>query len=274
MLRDRPADFLEDETTRFTALAVDIGDDDLARCAKRRTGCRRTARTSAPWRCRRPAATSSCRAPQPLPRVPQDGVPAVLLEPQLRAVAAGRRRDAGGLRALPACRGEGDLRHEYYQGHEIATELDAFAESVNASRCTPIVVHRVQPRGRHRQRHRRRPRPPPVLDQARPPSVGGRHRRAAVRRRRRGGARRPPVPGDQRARLHDRHREEQGRHGGVGRPVQEPVHRRVLHRAAERRLHATKDLAETHRTSTRASRRSCCATRACTSTRRSRCSTG
>ena len=85
---------------------------------------------------------------------------------------------------------------------------------------------------RHRQRHGRRPRPPHLQRQARPPDPG--HRRGRLPfsgdpEYHRGDR---PVPDVQRARLHARRRQEPGRHGGLGRPLQEPVHRRLLRAAA------------------------------------------
>jgi hypothetical protein len=89
LLRERPEGFLEDPKTRFSALAVDIGDQDLTQVREAGTGLpaeRSYVKTVA---LPHPEQRRTADQPQPLPRVPQDGISPLLLEPQLRAVAPG-----------------------------------------------------------------------------------------------------------------------------------------------------------------------------------------
>ncbi|MGQ0483605.1 MAG: hypothetical protein ACT4O0_21580 [Pseudonocardia sp.] len=145
LLDNPPTGFLADPATRFTALAVDIGHDtDLARvrAAAGRIGADlppdraqvRTVQLPIPSREELSTALNRYREflkmeypryywnPNYEPWLPADVEIAGPGEHFSRAVA----------KAIYGA--------EYYQGREIARELDAFAESVQASTATPIVV--------------------------------------------------------------------------------------------------------------------------------------
>lgn len=141
LLQNRPAGFLADDTTRFTALAVDIGHDaDLApvrEAARDLPADRAQVRTvELPTPTQRGLSTALNRYreflkmeypryywnPNYEPWLPSDVTIAGPGEHFSRAVA----------KAIYGA--------EYYQNREITRELTAFADSVDASEATPIVV--------------------------------------------------------------------------------------------------------------------------------------
>jgi hypothetical protein len=140
LLRNRPAGFLEDPKTRFTALAIDIGDQDLAPVRDAASGLPadraqvRTVAMEAPSRDELMGDLRRYREflkmeypryywnPNYEPWLPSDIEMPVAGEHFPRAVA----------KAIYGT--------EYYQGGEVATELDRFADSVDRSEVAPIVV--------------------------------------------------------------------------------------------------------------------------------------
>ncbi len=169
--------------------------------------------------------------PQPLARVPEDGVPALLLEPQLRAVAARRTsRCPRPASRCPRAVAKAIYGHYYYGERQDAGEgarrlrrpastrpsCPRWCWCSSPSRAAPAAAWSSTWRGTC----------PTSSSGGRIPVIGvgvaavlG--RRGARRRRRRA------VPDDERDRLHARRRQEPGRHGGLGRPLQEPLHRRL-----------------------------------------------
>ena len=139
LLRDRPEGFLDDDRTRFSALAVDIGDDDLAQVREAAGGLPkdrshvRTVALPVPSSDELMGGLNRYREflKMEYPRYYwnpnyEPWLPADLEIP-----------DASG--HFPRALAKAIYGTEYYQEHEIATELDAFAASVDASTSTPIV---------------------------------------------------------------------------------------------------------------------------------------
>jgi Tubulin like len=141
LLQSPPKGFLEDSHTRFTALAVDIGDEDLApvREAADAAGLPeertqvRTVAMEAPSRDDFFASLRRYREylkieypryywnPNYEPWLPED----------IEMPSAGDH--------FPRAVAKGIYNREYYEGGPIARELDAFAQSINASETVPIV---------------------------------------------------------------------------------------------------------------------------------------
>ncbi|CAA9463000.1 MAG: hypothetical protein AVDCRST_MAG28-3636 [uncultured Rubrobacteraceae bacterium] len=141
LLQSPPKGFLEDSRTRFTALAVDIGDQDLEPVRKAATASglpeeRSQVRTVAMDIPSRDDFFASLRRyreylkieypryywnPNYEPWLPED------LE----------MPEAGG--PVPRAVSKGIYNREYYEDGPIAEELDAFAKGINASKTVPLV---------------------------------------------------------------------------------------------------------------------------------------
>jgi hypothetical protein len=140
LLADRPQGFLEHPDTRFTALAVDIGDEDLAPvrdAAGGLPGDRTQVRTVAlPVPSRDELLSGLNRYREFLkmeyPRYYWNPNYEPWLPGDIDIPAAGEH--------FPRAVAKAIYGTEYYQDGEIAQQLDAFARSVDASRSTPIVV--------------------------------------------------------------------------------------------------------------------------------------
>ena len=140
LIRNRPSDFLEDESTRFTALAVDLGDHDLGQVTEAAADLEsdraqvRTLAMQIPTKSELSRNLNRYREflkmeypryywnPNYEPWIPAD-VP---------MPAPGASTPRALAKAIYGC--------EYYQNGPISGALDEFAESVNASQSTPIVV--------------------------------------------------------------------------------------------------------------------------------------
>ncbi len=134
-------DMLEDPRARFTGLSIDIGDQDQHELKEYASGFDQRLEERGIPTDRAQVRTVSLDVPekrgphdqpQPLARVPEDGVPAVLLEPELRAVAAERHRDAEGRRLDPARHLQGDLRALLLRRGQVAGD----ASSTTSSRAS------------------------------------------------------------------------------------------------------------------------------------------
>ncbi len=141
LLSSPPDGFLEDERTRFSALAVDIGDGDLAPVRKAASASGlpeerahiRTVDLGMPSKDDFFASLRRYREylkieypryywnPNYEPWLPED----------LRMPAADEH--------IPRAVAKGIYNREYYEDGPIAEELDAFARSINASKTVPIV---------------------------------------------------------------------------------------------------------------------------------------
>jgi hypothetical protein len=141
LLEKRPAGFLDDPTTRFTALAVDIGHDtDLA-------GVRAAAGDL-------PADRAQVRTVEmPIPTSDELNTalnryreflkmeyPRYYWNPNYEPWLPGDLQMPAAGEHFPRAVAKAIYGSEYYQNREIAAELDAFAQSVMASEATPIVV--------------------------------------------------------------------------------------------------------------------------------------
>jgi hypothetical protein len=141
LLENRPPGFLADESTRFTALAVDIGhDSDLAKVRAAATDLpedRAQVRTvEMPALKQEELSTALNRYREFLkmeyPRYYWNPNYEPWLPADVEIAGPGEHFSRAVAKAIYGA--------EYYQGHAIADELDAFAASVNASSATPIVV--------------------------------------------------------------------------------------------------------------------------------------
>lgn len=141
LLNNRPPGFLADESTRFTALAVDIGhDDDLAKVRAAATGLPtdraqvRTVEMPAPSPEELSTALNRYREflKMEYPRYYWNPNYEPWLPPDVKIPGPGEH--------FPRAVAKAIYGSEYYQNREITRELDAFAASVNASAATPIVV--------------------------------------------------------------------------------------------------------------------------------------
>ncbi len=141
LLSSPPDGFLEDSSTRFTALAVDIGDGDLAPVRKAASASGlpeertqvRTVDLGVPNKDDFFASLRRYREylkieypryywnPNYEPWLPED----------LEMPEAGEH--------IPRAVAKGIYNREYYEDGPIAEELDAFAKSINASKTVPIV---------------------------------------------------------------------------------------------------------------------------------------
>jgi hypothetical protein len=141
LLNNRPAGFLEDPTTRFTALAVDIGHDtDLAKVRRAAADLPsdraqvRTVQMPIPSRDELTTALNRYREflKMEYPRYYWNPNYEPWLPADLELPRPGEH--------FPRAVAKAVYGAEYYQHREITRELDAFAESVDASTATPIVV--------------------------------------------------------------------------------------------------------------------------------------
>ena len=141
LLRDRPAGFLDNDKTRFTALAVDIGDQDLGQVRESASGLPadrsqvRTVALAVPTT--EQLLTSLNRYREFLkmeyPRYYWNPNYEPWLPADLEIPQAGEHFPRAVAKAIYGA--------EYYQGGEIARELEDFADSVMRSESsTPIVV--------------------------------------------------------------------------------------------------------------------------------------
>lgn len=140
LLRDRPDGFLADPSTRFSALAVDIGDQDLAQVRDAGGDLpadRSLVRTVAlPIPTKQELRTNLNRYREFLkmeyPRYYWNPNYEPWLPEDVDLPAPGQR--------FPRALAKAVYGAEYYRGHEIAAALDEFADSVLASQATPLVV--------------------------------------------------------------------------------------------------------------------------------------
>ncbi|MQA14310.1 MAG: hypothetical protein GEV09_09095 [Pseudonocardiaceae bacterium] len=141
LLNNRPTDFLADESTRFSALAVDIGHDaDLAKVRAAATGLPaeraqiRTVEMPAPSPEELSTALNRYREflKMEYPRYYWNPNYEPWLPPDVKIPGPGEH--------FPRALAKAIYGAEYYQNREITRELDAFAQSVDASAATPIVV--------------------------------------------------------------------------------------------------------------------------------------
>ncbi|MPZ67398.1 MAG: hypothetical protein GEU83_18485 [Pseudonocardiaceae bacterium] len=141
LLNNRPAGFLESPGSRFTALAVDIGHDtDLATVRNAASGLPtersqvRTVQLPIPTRDELQTALNRYREflKMEYPRYYWNPNYEPWLPADLELPAPGEH--------FPRAMAKAIYGAEYYQNRGIATELDAFAQSVLASEQTPLVV--------------------------------------------------------------------------------------------------------------------------------------
>ena len=140
LLRDRPKGFLDDPKIRFTALAVDIGDQDLQQVREAAGGLpseRSQVRTVAlPVPTTEGLLTSLNRYREFLkmeyPRYYWNPNYEPWLPAELEVPQAGQHFPRAVAKAIYGA--------EYYQGGQIAQELDDFADSVMRGESTPIVA--------------------------------------------------------------------------------------------------------------------------------------
>lgn len=140
LLRDRPEGFLADPSIRFSALAVDIGDDDLGQVREAGANLppdRSFLRTVAlPIPTKPELRTNLNRYREFLkmeyPRYYWNPNYEPWLPEEVDLPAPGEH--------FPRALAKAVYGSEYYRGHEVATALDDFAGSVLASQATPLVV--------------------------------------------------------------------------------------------------------------------------------------
>ncbi|HEX8933916.1 MAG TPA: hypothetical protein VF788_06950, partial [Pseudonocardiaceae bacterium] len=140
LLRERPEGLLADPTTRFSALAVDIGDEDLG--PVREAGAdlppeRSHIRTVAlPIPGNAELRTSLNRYREFL----KMEFPRYYWNPNYEPWLPADVELPGPGEHFPRALAKAVYGSEYYQNREITQALDAFAESVLASQATPLVV--------------------------------------------------------------------------------------------------------------------------------------
>jgi hypothetical protein len=140
IMRHQPEGFLSQEGTRFGALAVDIGDEDLAQVRDAASSLPsersyvRTVSLPVPSHAELSYALNRYREflKMEYPRYYWNPN----YEPWLPADVAIAPSDGHQSRAVA----KAIYGSEYYQGHEIAGALDEFSEQVMASQATPLVV--------------------------------------------------------------------------------------------------------------------------------------
>jgi hypothetical protein len=139
ILNHRPAGFLDDPQTRFTALAVDIGDQDLRPVRDAAGGLPgdraqvRTVALAVPSRDELFGALRRYREflKMEFPRYYWNPNYEPWLPSDIEIPAAGEHFPRAVAKAIYGA--------QYYQDGEIAQELEAFADSVDASTATPLV---------------------------------------------------------------------------------------------------------------------------------------
>jgi hypothetical protein len=140
LLRERPEGFLADPTTRFSALAVDIGDQDLGRV--REAGADLPAERShvqtvaLPIPTNEDLRTSLNRYREFL----KMEFPRYYWNPNYEPWLPADVELPGPGEHFPRALAKAVYGSEYYRNREIAQALDAFAKSVLASQATPLVV--------------------------------------------------------------------------------------------------------------------------------------
>jgi hypothetical protein len=140
LLRERPAGFLDNPATRFSALAVDIGDQDLAQVREAATGLpaqrSHVATVALPIPSAEELRTGLNRYREFLkmeyPRYYWNPNYEPWLPADVQLPGPGEHFPRALAKAIYGC--------EYYQNREITQALDAFAASVLASETTPLVV--------------------------------------------------------------------------------------------------------------------------------------
>jgi len=140
LLNNRPKGFLEDPKTRFTALALDIGDQDIAAVRDAAAGLpsdRAQVRTVAMRAPSRDELMGDLRRYREFlkmeyPRYYWNPNYEPWLPSDVEMPAEGEHFQRAVAKAIYGT--------EYYQDGEIAKELDAFADSVDKSEVAPIVV--------------------------------------------------------------------------------------------------------------------------------------
>jgi hypothetical protein len=140
LLRNRPEGFLEDPGTRFSALAVDIGDQDVKAVREAASGLpadRAHVRTVAMEAPTRDALLGDLRRYREFLKMEY---PRYYWNPNYEPWLPSDTEvpSAGG--HFPRAVAKAIYGTEYYQDGEVAKELEAFAQSVDASKSTPIVV--------------------------------------------------------------------------------------------------------------------------------------
>jgi hypothetical protein len=140
LLQERPEGFLEDPKTRFSALAVDIGDQDLAQVRETSTALpaeRSHVNTVAlPIPSTEELRTSLNRYREFL----KMEFPRYYWNPNYEPWLPADVELPGAGEHFPRALAKAVYGSEYYQNREITRALDAFTESVLASETTPLVV--------------------------------------------------------------------------------------------------------------------------------------
>jgi hypothetical protein len=140
LLQERPEGFLEDPKTRFSALAVDIGDQDLAQVRETSTGLpaeRSHINTVAlPIPSNEELRTSLNRYREFL----KMEFPRYYWNPNYEPWLPADVELPGPGEHFPRALAKAVYGSEYYQNREITRALDAFTENVLASETTPLVV--------------------------------------------------------------------------------------------------------------------------------------
>ncbi|SRR5579884_1474051 len=140
LLRERPEGFLVDPTTRFSALAVDIGDEDLSQVRAAAEGLpaeRSYVQTVAlPIPTGDELRTSLNRYREFL----KMEFPRYYWNPNYEPWLPADVELPGPGEHFPRALAKAVYGSEYYQNREITRALDAFADSVLTSQATPLVV--------------------------------------------------------------------------------------------------------------------------------------
>ena len=141
LLQGPPTGFLEDPHTRFTALAVDIGDEDLdpvreAAAAAELPEERAQLRTVAMEAPSRDDFFASLRRYREYLKIEY---PRYYWNPNYEPWLPEDIEMPAAEDHFPRAVAKGIYNREYYEDGPIARELDAFAQSINASETVPIV---------------------------------------------------------------------------------------------------------------------------------------
>jgi hypothetical protein len=141
LLDNRPAGFLANESARFTALAVDIGhDDDLAKVRAAATGLPADRAQVRTVEMPAPTPTELSTALNRYREFLKMEYPRYYWNPNYEPWLPSDVKIPGPGEHFPRAVAKAIYGAEYYQNREITRELDAFAESVDASATTPIVL--------------------------------------------------------------------------------------------------------------------------------------
>jgi hypothetical protein len=140
LLRERPEGFLEDPKTRFSALAVDIGDQDLAQVREASSGLpaerSHVSTVALPIPSNEELRTSLNRYREFL----KMEYPRYYWNPNYEPWLPADVQLPGPGEHFPRALAKAVYGSEYYQNREITRALDTFAENVLASETTPLVV--------------------------------------------------------------------------------------------------------------------------------------